>query len=445
MSGLRFPAPLYGQMGADLLADRSREACAIVFTRFEPVSTTWVVADVTLAPDAAYERRDAVTAVLSSAFLVEVSNRARADRLGVVLAHTHPWAEGKPVFSKIDDDGEVALADYFERRAPDGAHLALVLGPDGCRARRLGAREEVAVWEVGSSLTLHSPLNAHPAADAGHDRQIRAFGEPGQRLLKSLRVGLVGLGGTGSVVAQQLAHLGVGDFTLIDPDNVELTNLNRLLGAGPTDVGQPKVEVAARTISAVNPAAMIRLLQRDVVEADVAPALIGLDFIFLCTDSHASRAVVNQLAYQHLVPVIDMGVSITVGAQGVTHITGRVQMLSPELPCLVCTEALNSEQIRQEMMTPEQRAADPYVSGVHEPQPAVVSINSTMASLAVTMFIAATTPVPGSARFQYYDGVRGTVRPATANKHATCIACSSSGALSQSVAWSLPLRPTGAT
>lgn len=111
--------------------------------------------------------------------------------------------------------------------------------------------------------------------------------------------------------------------------------------------------------------------------------------------------------YQYLVPTIDVGVSITVGPTGVTHITGRVQMLAPGLPCLTCTGALDGEQIRRELLNPEQRAADRYMQGVNEPQPAVVSINSTMSSLAVT-------PVSAGARFQMYDGVRGTVRLTTA-------------------------------
>src|SRR6185312_13140472 len=160
-----------------------------------------------------------------------------------------------------------------------------------------------------------------------------------------------------------------------------------------------------------------------------------------CTDSHASRAVVGQVAYQHLVPTIDMGVSITVGSAGVEHVNGRVQMLAPGLTCLSCTRALDGEQIRREMMTPDQRAADPYVQGVHEPQPAVISLNSTMASLAVTMFLGAVTPVPAQARFQLYDGVRGTVRPTSARRAPNCIVCSPKGALAKAGSWPLPTRP----
>lgn len=443
MSGLRFAAPTYADLVRDLLVDSSREACAIAYTHYDPEPEAWVVAIAELAPEWAYERREADVAVLKAAFLVDVANRARAGNFSVILIHTHPRAKGFPRFSPVDDAGEVELAAYFGRRAAGGAHLAMVVGPEGCRVRRLGSGTNVVAWEVGETLRVLTEQYDTATAELAHDRQIRAFGALGQRIIGSLRIGVVGAGGTGSVTIQQLAYLGVRDFTVIDPDVVEATNLNRLVGAEPDDVGAPKVTVAARSIKRVNPGAEVRCLQRDVVDADVPSELAKLDFIFLCTDSHASRAVVGQLAYQHLVPTIDMGVSITARGDEVTHVTGRVQMLAPELTCLVCTQALDGEQIRRELMTQAQRAADPYVHGAHEPQPAVISLNSTMASLAVTMFLSAVTPIPGRSRFLLYDGIRGSVRPTHANRVEGCIVCSAAGALSRGRSWPLPVRPVG--
>lgn len=444
MSGLRFRAQEFSQLRDAALAERGRETCAIAYAHHDADTGSWVVADAALAPDDAYERRDAVSAVLKTALVVEVANHARANGVSVIFIHTHPQAQGAPRFSHVDDAGELELKGYLDHRAPNGAHLALVIGPEGCRGRRLGGGEEVDVWDVSERLILRSAAKDAAPMDDRHDRQVRAFGAAGQRMLRRLHVGLVGCGGTGSATAPQVAHLGVARFTLIDPDLVEVTNLNRLVGAGPGDVGLPKVKVAERMIKAINPEAQVRTLQADVVDADIASQLAGCDAIFLCTDSHASRAVVGQLAYQHLVPVFDMGVSITAREGAVTHITGRIQMLAPCLPCLTCTGALDSEQIRREMLTPEQRAADPYIQGAREPQPAVISINSTMASLAVTMFLGAVTPAPAGARFQYYDGVHGTVRPASATQIAGCIVCSSSGALARGTSWPLPVRPVGA-
>lgn len=445
MSGLRFAAPAFAELLAALLTDQSRESCAIAYAHYDTAAESWVVMVAAPAPEDAYEHRNATSATLKSAFVVEVANRARAEGLSVVFVHTHPWAHGSPQFSPVDDAGETDLMAFFTRRVPNGAHLAMVVGPEGCRARRLGCGTEVPVWEVGESLVLRAAASCDELGHDRHDRQVRAFGAAGQRMLRSLRVGVIGAGGTGSVTLQQLAHLGVADFTLVDPDLLETTNLNRLVGSRPQDVGVAKVAIAERLVRSINPAAKVQALQADIVDADVAPRLAGLDAVFLCTDSHASRAVVSQLAYQHLVPTFDMGVSISVRDGAVTHVTGRVQMLAPGLPCLTCTGALDSEQIRRELLTPEQRRADPYVQGAYEPQPAVISINSTMASLAVTMFLGAVTPVPAAARFQYYDGLRGTVRPASAPQARDCIVCSASGALARGRSWPLPVRPARAS
>ncbi|QTI78331.1 ThiF family adenylyltransferase [Roseomonas marmotae] len=439
MSGIRFAAPQYRELADVLLQANGAESCAVAYAHYNPAADAWVVAEANPVPDSAYERRDAAAATLGAHFMMEVANRSRATGMAAVMIHTHPGSRGYPTFSKVDDRGEAQFGLYLAQRGAQLAHLAMVIGPGGCRARRLDDGTEVPVWEAGERLVLHSqpPFAATEERD---DRQVRAFGDSGQRLLRRLHFGVIGAGGTGSLVCQQLAHLGAARVTVIDPDIVEATNLNRLVGSTPPDVGEAKVDIAARMMRAVNPAVEVHTLRADVVDEQVATRLASLDFILLCTDSHASRAVVNQAAYQHLVPVIDMGVSITVRDSVVTHITGRVQMLSPGLPCLTCTRALDGELIRRELMTPEQRAADRYVQGEREPQPAVISINSTVASLAVTMLLGAVTPVPASPRYQRYDGIRGQVREMAATKSCNCVACSTSGALARGASWPLPVR-----
>ena len=78
----------------------------------------------------------------------------------------------------------------------------------------------------------------------------------------------------------------------------------------------------------------------------------------------------------------------------VNAITGRTQMLAPGLPCLLCTSSINADAVRKELMSPEQKTVDPYFTGEGEPQPAVISINGTICSLAVTMFLAAVVGIP---------------------------------------------------
>src|SRR5713101_5045507 len=84
-------------------------------------------------------------------------------------------------------------------------------------------------------------------------------------VLDAATIGLVGLGGGGSHHAQQLAHVGIGGFVLVDPDTIDLTNTNRMVGGTLADVEAQlaKVEIAARLIRGVQPDARIKALKSD--------------------------------------------------------------------------------------------------------------------------------------------------------------------------------------
>jgi molybdopterin-synthase adenylyltransferase len=391
-------------------------------------------------PDSAYVTREPDCLTLAPEFCMNLANRARALGCGIILAHTHP--SGLAGFSATDDAGETPLAEYFGRRAAGHDHFSLVVTKSASRCRELGSRGAVDVQIVGSTARIIDASQSGAVAEPlpRFDRQVRAFGPEAQATLSKLRVAIVGLGGTGSFVCQELAHLGVNAFTLIDPDQVDETNLNRLLGASPLETRELKVNVAARRITTINPDANCETIAGDVVDEDVAPLLLGMDFIFCCTDSHASRALLNQIAYQYLIPCIDMGVAIYANAGTVTRVAGRVQMLSPGLPCLICANWLDSNQVRIEMLTSEQRRQDPYFIGHSVPHPAVISLNGTVSSAAVTMFLSAVAGFPSDARMLIYDGIRGAMRPTIMTPDANCIVCSQSGALARGTSWALPIR-----
>ncbi|HZL29868.1 MAG TPA: ThiF family adenylyltransferase [Pseudolabrys sp.] len=233
---------------------------------------------------------------------------------------------------------------------------------------------------------------------------------------------IVGLGGTGSIVAQQLAHLGVRKFLLIDRDKIEETNLNRTVGATRADIGCTKVEIAKRMIRAIQPDSDVRAIAGDVVDEKHARELLGVGFVFSCTDSHASRHLLNQLCYQYVVPMIDMGVAID--TSDTVRFAGHVKALAPGLACLWCMGNLNPKQIRLEMMSPEQRQADPYFQGTGRViQPAVISINSTVASAAVTMFLSMVAGLDAPSRLLVYDGNRQRLAAVTAEPDPACNFC----------------------
>jgi len=439
MSRLVFSFELLTQLRDELL-ESSRETCAILFGRAVVQNgrvVRIVVRDFYRVPESDYLQRTGISAQLSPELVAFVTQRVRKSGESLIFAHSHPFALNE--FSSTDDAGEKLLCSFLKVRTPKTIHAALLITPDLMIARVLGCKEPLKVIGIGSQL-LWGTNSESGECNQSFDRQVRVFGKSGQIRLQTMRVGIVGLGGTGSVVLEQLAHLGVGQFLLIDPDIVECTNLNRLIGASALDISKPKVETAATLAKRINPSAEITPLRGSVLLARVAEQLADTDFIFSCTDSHGSRAVLNQFAYQYLVPVIDMGVAVVAAKGKILNIAGRTQMLAPGLGCLICGDLLNPEAVRTDLLTEYERASDPYIIGVHEPAPAVISLNATVASMAVTMFLSATVGIPSKARLINYNGITGMARPAESSRHPNCVACSMRGALARANEWPLPAR-----
>lgn len=439
MSRLVFTSEYLARLRADLLKDE-KETCAILFGR--SVETNEQLSRITvresIMPDnQAYAERTHVSAKLKPEFVAEAGQRARRTGESVVFVHTHPF--GMNEFSHTDDKGEESLAEFLERRAPNARHAALLLTPEKSLARELGRKRPLRVISVGHEIAWGESVN-YTAPPTRYDRQIRAFGIEGQDVLHSLKVAIVGLGGTGTFILQALAHLGVRNFLLIDPDVVEDTNLNRLVGATHRDVGKSKVSVAQKWAHVINPQASIEAIEGSILRQAVAKQLADVDFIFGCTDSHGSRAVLNQLAYQYLIPTIDMGVVISVKEGKVKNIAARTQLLAPGLACMVCGNLLDYEEVRRDLLTDFERKADPYIVGNPEPAPAVISLNGTISSLATTMFLNAAVGIPGAARLLNYNALTGVTRAAVATPHSSCVVCSYSGALARGDEWPLPAR-----
>ncbi len=419
------------------------ERCAVLFAsraHRADGEVRFIVREVQIPGPESYTEQSAVKAELSPAFVAQISKRARMRGDSLVFVHSHP-GEARPEFSQVDDMGENRLASFLVARTPGVLHGAVVISIGGWRGRRLGTSDPMRVISLGERReVLFEPNNRDGLIPQFFDRQVRAFGEAGQRIMGSLTVAIVGLGGTGSVAAEQLAHLGVHRFILIDPDRIEPTNLNRVVGATRGDVDRPKVDVAAAHIVAIAPEASVKCIQGDVTRTNVAKELLSADFIFSCTDSHGSRAVIQQIAYQYLIPCIDVGSLLTATDGQVTGVHGRIQALVPGLPCFTCSGLIDAEEVRREMMNEEEHRLDPYIHGAREPAPAVISINSTMTSLAITMFMAMTVGVPSEGRYVLYNAKSPSLRSVMASRNPTCYICSPVGVLGRGDAQALFTR-----
>lgn len=442
MNELVFPDGLYQELAARLLADETERCAILICGHSKSLSRTrLLVREIVHPGPEEYQHQTELSATLSPSIVARMAQRARREGVSLVFAHSHPFATRQAAtFSEVDDAGEAHLAAFLDRRAPGQPHGALVLGHGGATFRALGDGVAGRIIALGSQRVVVSDPGMNDAIEQRHDRQIRAFGVDGQRVLSSLHVAVVGAGGTGSVVITELAHLGVGRLTIVDPDVVEQSNLNRVVGATAADVGRSKAEVLAHQAKRINFDISVEARVKSVLLVEEAKRLVDADLIFCCTDSHGSRVILNQLAYQYLIPMIDMGVVIVAKDQVVERVFARTQMLTPGLGCLTCGGGLDPEQVRRDFLTDFERQADPYILGAQAPQPAVISLNATIASLGVTMFLSVVARVPSRSRYAMYDALAGTVRAGIGAKDVTCIVCSPSGSLGRGDEWPLPGR-----
>lgn len=230
------------------------------------------------------------------------------------------------------------------------------------------------------------------------DRYSRqTFLGPGSAdLLRSAKVAIIGVGGGGSHIAQQVAHVGIGHIQLYDPDQVEESNLNRLVGATAKDVPlhEPKVRVAERMVRAVNPELHTETFSSPWQLAAVA--IREADVIVSCVDSYAARQDIEVTARRFLIPLIDIGMDVHL-VEDKPHITGQVILSMPGGPCMKCLGFLNDRKLREE--------ATRYGAAGERPQ--VVWTNGVLASVAVGILVDLVTGwrgFRGTCEYLHYDG-----------------------------------------
>lgn len=253
------------------------------------------------------------------------------------------------------------------------------------------------------------------------DRQS-FLGEGSASALHRSRVAIVGLGGGGSHIAQQCGHLGVGELLLIDPDIVEDTNLNRLVGATQQDVarGTAKVSVAARVIRGISPRA--RVLTETTQWQMCAVALRACDVVFGSVDSIGERQQLETAARRYLIPYIDIGMDVHQMNEEF-FVGGQVALSLPSGPCLRCMGIINDSALAFE--------AEEYGAAGSRPQ--VVWPNGLLASLAVGFFVQLITPwykahdLPALMEF---DGNSQTVAPSSKLRYLEGRTCPHFAALS---------------
>lgn len=240
-----------------------------------------------------------------------------------------------------------------------------------------------------------------------YERQERLFGVAGQRKLAEVSVVVAGAGGLGSALVQQLAYLGVHDFTLFDPDHLSSTNLNRLVGAYPSHLSSSplKVELLRQMVLDIAPDARVNAIAKSVISPEGFAAVQEADYVFGCVDLDGPRLVLTQLCAAYARPLFDLATEINPDATPITY-GGRV-FYAEGTWCLSCADELDQEEIRRFLMSEAERDQHQKIYGVRQGHlgdsgPSVITINSVVASLAATEFMAEVTGLrPAAAKLTY--------------------------------------------
>lgn len=159
---------------------------------------------------------------------------------------------------------------------------------------------------IATGLPLFSPVGLTPEEYRRYDRQLKLpdFGVAGQQALGNARVAVVGAGGLGAPVLAYLAAAGVGSLTIIDSDDVEVSNLHRQPIYRTKDVGEGKARKAADFVAALNPGVAVEVRSLRLNDTNALEVLAGHDIVVTCTDSFDTAHAINAAAVELGIPLV---------------------------------------------------------------------------------------------------------------------------------------------
>lgn len=344
---------------------------------------------------------------------------------GIAFMHSH-LGPGWQGMSDDDIRAELKIAGAAEGLT-DLPLVGLTVGTDGTWSARMWpyARKKqhtrewcTSVRVVGSQLKVsyNDHLVAPPEFRELFKRTVTTWGKRNHLTLARLRIGIVGLGSVGSIVAETLARMGMQQFVLIDFDEVQPHNLDRLLGAGESDIGTLKITVAERQIRRAATAATveIRKVPYSIAEEAGYRNALDCDVLFSCVDRPRPRSIMNHLAYSHLIPVVDGGIEVRFKHGEFSGVDWQLQTVGPGHACLECLETFLPGDVGLEI---EGKLDDPsYLKNLPadhrlKRNENVFPFSANLASLEVLQMIELVTQIGGIGGFgvQRYRYLPGTL------------------------------------
>jgi ThiF family len=339
---------------------------------------------------------------LTAAFVAEKAGYCGDEKLCYFAVHNHSGTETVE-FSPDDvashERGYPALLD-ITRGGPVGA---LVFADNAVAGDIWTPSERYPVSHltvVGRSIRRIYPFprTAFRAADPMYHRHALLFDDVGQEILGDLKVGIIGLGGGGSLLNEWLARLGIGHIVAVDFDRLDITNLPRVVGSTRWDaraflaarehpwlkklgkkLASRKVHVARRVARQANRKIRYDAVVGDVLDEHTALLLRDVDFLFLASDTIQSRLVFNAIVQQYLIPGAQVGAKVASdrGSRRITDIFAATRLVLPGRGrgCLECSGLIPPARLRQEAISEGARHAQRYVDDPEVTEPSVITLN----------------------------------------------------------------------
>lgn len=259
-----------------------------------------------------------------------------------------------------------------------------------------GIRTEISkIGIIGSDIRFFFNDECSQPSVELNKRFLQTFGKRTTNLLSKLKIGVVGVSGTGSPTAEMLYRLNIGTLVLVDSDKVEEKNLGRIYNTSKKDVGRFKVDVIANAYKDYALGTKVIPLPTTTMDPNTIRELSQCDVIFGCVDTHSGRAFLDSICNYYLIPVFDIGVKLTADGLGsISDCCYSINYIKPGYSTLLSRNVINQATIESEDLkysNPEEynnRLSEKYIKGVNEDSPAVISINTMAASTAVNDFLA---------------------------------------------------------
>lgn len=402
---LAFAGVTHGHVREHLFPGDGCEAAAILLCTKpqEGLRRRLLVRGAMLIPYAECTRREPDRITWPGARIEDAIDAAEAEDLALILIHSHPG--GLFAFSEIDDASDRrVIPGLFE--ALGSLHGSAIMTPDGAvRARLYGPDMRPHVVELvsvaGENLQF---FWRDQARHSGTASRPLAFTSAMTGEINRLTAAIIGVSGTGSIVAEQASRLGFGRVVMIDFDRVQTRNLNRILNATARHASDrvQKVEMFAEAIRAYRGDGVAVPIAASIATREAVLAASQADILFCCVDTLEARHISDLISAAFLIPLIDVGVVIPVRkageGQAIADACGRVDYVQPGGATLLdrgvyTPESLRAEYLRQAAPDAHRRELEAgYIKGVLEEAPAVITLNMRAAAAAMNEFIARAYP-----------------------------------------------------